>query len=243
MRTSDSPICLSSARAHPRGFTLIELLTVIAIIGVLAGILIPVVGRVRESARTSQCASNLRQVFNLYMLDVQENRGMTPSDKVKNEDGTYSNAYWINRIAAKYYTGAESKSITQIWGCPTQIDLKPEVVVTANKNKIYPLTYSMNRDINRTIAAPGVSVMRAISTFAAPNRTALSGDGNDPGSSFNYYDSIMGSGAKPPATPHNGKANIVFLDGHVEAINDQSLLNVPGTPAAGTKQAMFWFGE
>ena len=44
------------------GFTLIELLTVIAIIGVLAGILIPAVSRVRVSARQASCASNMRQI-------------------------------------------------------------------------------------------------------------------------------------------------------------------------------------
>ncbi|RRJ94534.1 DUF1559 domain-containing protein [Opitutaceae bacterium TAV4] len=44
------------------GFTLIELLTVIAIIGILAGILIPVVGSVREKAKKAQCISNLHQM-------------------------------------------------------------------------------------------------------------------------------------------------------------------------------------
>ncbi|MDR1283873.1 MAG: DUF1559 domain-containing protein, partial [Opitutaceae bacterium] len=57
------------------GFTLIELLTVIAIIGILAAIIIPAVGRVRESARAAQCTSNLRQIGNASQLWTLENRG------------------------------------------------------------------------------------------------------------------------------------------------------------------------
>jgi prepilin-type N-terminal cleavage/methylation domain-containing protein len=60
------------------GFTLVELLVVIGIIAVLVGILLPALSKARESARLTQCLSNVRQ-FGLAMnMYVAEHKGVWP---------------------------------------------------------------------------------------------------------------------------------------------------------------------
>jgi prepilin-type N-terminal cleavage/methylation domain-containing protein/prepilin-type processing-associated H-X9-DG protein len=61
-----------------RAFTLIELLVVITIIGLLAGMLLPVFGRAKESARATACLSNLRQMGVSLNLYVQDNKNRLP---------------------------------------------------------------------------------------------------------------------------------------------------------------------
>ncbi|MGJ3243407.1 MAG: prepilin-type N-terminal cleavage/methylation domain-containing protein [Opitutales bacterium] len=66
-----------SSRPSP-GFTLIELLAVIAVIGILAAILVPVVANVRQKARTSTAQNNLRQLGAAALLYANEHNGAFP---------------------------------------------------------------------------------------------------------------------------------------------------------------------
>jgi len=80
--------------ANRKAFTLIELLVVISIISVLMGVLMPVLGRVREQARTVACASNLRQwgvIINMY---TQDNNGRFYSGLIKGSNDSGSGEWW-----------------------------------------------------------------------------------------------------------------------------------------------------
>lgn len=61
-----------------QAFTLVELLVVIAIIALLAGLLLPVLGRAKESARATVCLSNLHQVGIALQIYVPENNNKLP---------------------------------------------------------------------------------------------------------------------------------------------------------------------
>lgn len=64
------------------GFTLIELLVVIAIIAILAGILIPVLGSVRQSANMTRDLSKIRQIGSALAMYVNENNLRLPHPEV-----------------------------------------------------------------------------------------------------------------------------------------------------------------
>jgi prepilin-type N-terminal cleavage/methylation domain-containing protein/prepilin-type processing-associated H-X9-DG protein len=65
----------SSVQRRKHAFTLVELLVVIGIIAVLIGILLPALSRAQESARATQCLSNLRVIGQGLFAYTNENNG------------------------------------------------------------------------------------------------------------------------------------------------------------------------
>src|SRR5215204_2985285 len=66
-------------RSNQNAFTLVELLVVIGIIAVLIGVLLPALNKARESARASQCLSNLRQISQATIMWANDHKGKMPT--------------------------------------------------------------------------------------------------------------------------------------------------------------------
>ena len=112
MNRTSTPGCRSKIEATSalsRAFTLIELLVVIAIIGVLAGLLLPVLANGKARAQTVHCASNMKQLQLAWLLYAGDyNDRIAPNYSVGEVAGkSWATAAWVSGVIT-YETHADA---------------------------------------------------------------------------------------------------------------------------------------
>lgn len=221
---------LTPHRRNFNGFTLVELLVVIGIIALLISILLPSLNRARESAKSVQCLSNLRQIGQAANMYSNSFSGWVVP-QVLDHPSTVA-IFWAGLLGDKsdggqrYLTFGNYVEPPQgVFLCPSaetiQIGSSGEIWCDASTGFVWRgTTYGLNRHLsyaNNNRTNPNYRWGK-ITQIRDASSVFLIGDGFGNGALM-----IATHNANPtwfglPSPRHPGeKWNVCFVDGHAEA--------------------------
>jgi prepilin-type processing-associated H-X9-DG protein len=231
----------SRVKNHATGFTFVELLSVLAIVALLAGLLLPSLAHVKGKAQSTSCRSNLKQLTLAWLSYVHDNEdGFPPNisrrigfDQIntvvdRSVSWVLGNAKLDTNTAGVLFKHVGSAAL---YRCPTDKSTVRDYP-SLRRKRSYSMDCYFNSDIVSGTAADTVNNTEYILTKASqlvnpgPSGTFVFIDEDE----VSIDDGIFGVQIPTPSPAgqswiwgsfpgdrHNNGANVSFADGHVES--------------------------
>jgi prepilin-type N-terminal cleavage/methylation domain-containing protein/prepilin-type processing-associated H-X9-DG protein len=205
-----------------RAFTLLELLVVIAILALLAAWLLPSLARTRQLARSVHCLSNVRQWgvgIALYAEDQEgyfpyEGHFLAPINAGLNLEAWYNVlSRYVGRPAMMELYGADHPPLPHdrsLFTCPSVFKAPKSRPTITNPFFMY--------GFNNRLDPNGPSRFRRFQVVK-PSQTVVFTENSE-----RRYPSASG---RFTAGRHDGRANLAFVDGHVEGVHSNDYFRQP----------------
>ncbi len=226
--------------SKPHGFTLVELLVVISIIGLLLSILIPSLTKARNLAKKVVCSSQMKQLgiaHQTYSLDFDDYLVPALQDSGIRE-------YWFNTLGPYFSRnnkghGFKTNDIGQeMLLCPMDKMGYPKMLNPHGANPEPWLSYAINSQPTRSVSSRDLEYAgvggNKVTHFRRSSEVMLHCDfayrawvcdaitltknmyASEPGAHFDKMPGYPNQNQTiNSAYRHNGKMNILWLDGHV----------------------------
>lgn len=235
------------------GYTLSELLVVIGVIMILLSLLMPLIGKIRQQAQVSQCASNMRQIYQATSMFCNDNNDrFFIAPEIGSTAMTRPFPFCIQSLGIvdysqgllwNYIPGDDSAHMA-IMKCPADIEECPNNHPGIQRN----FSYSFNAGLNwanggYVISGTPNCVQFKMSQIVASSHKiliweevgpndglccCLGGDRDDyPTQRHMIHGKRVSDNGSNPNINGGGYGNQCFADGHVELLEPQAIWSNP----------------